>query len=698
MVVAVTADATTSNNGLYICSENDGSSASDWARVGTTYSVYGTDTDYGDGLVPAGASDGSGTGFLKEDGSWATPTGTTYTTFTSSSSGLVPAASGTSTAKFLTQAGSFVAPDTYGSGNSYAGGLMPAGTSDGSGREFLREDGIWATPTDTTYTAGTNVSIDSATNEISATDTTYTAGTNVPIDSATNEISATDTTYTAGANVSIDSATNEISATDTTYTAGTNVEIDSATNVISATIPTAAFDVLGGVKVGSGLTMTSGVLSADTQVQSSMSNMGDVTVESQIGDIKLKTGNPSVTRLDVDNAGDVSVSSKLTVTGAADVLGGMNAYGMSTFHMAPLNNEGELRFARSDAGSALRYHSLKTLSNGTAGLNYMKFCVHDNSTTTGQTDVMSLKGDGRVGILTSTPACELHVDGKARADQLEIKSESLPQLLVEPVVEAGADAQIIIRGHRNGTTGAEQAQIRLENYDSHLGSNHLLGEIQGKVTDHVANTGSMIFKTSPDGTSEVPCLTLNSSNNATFAGNVTVNGNLNGVTITPTLSLVGDYNLNSATDMNEATQQYEWVHPTNAYGSTSTNDLSHTGGTSAFIVNKNGDFQISLRLHAERGYANDQAYFFAEIRKRQTSGAYVSYHLSQSFYCDNNNSPDVNGIVLGGTIRLTLVNGEQFEVITREGYRRDPNDIHGGIPCTIANSFLRIETVTYTVS
>ena len=519
----------------------------------------------------------------------------------------------------------------------------------------------------------------------------------MPIDSATNEISATDTTYTAGANVSIDSATNEISATDTTYTAGTNVEIDSATNVISATIPTAAFDVLGGVKVGSGLTMASGVLSADTQVQSSMRNMGDVTVESQIGDIKLKTGNPSVTRLDVDNAGDVSVSSKLTVTGAADVLGGMNAYGMSTFHMAPLNNEGELRFARSDAGSALRYHSLKTLSNGTAGLNYMKFCVHDNSTTTGQTDVMSLKGDGRVGILTSTPACELHVDGKARADQLEIKSESLPQLLVEPVVEAGADAQIIIRGHRNGTTGAEQAQIRLENYDSHLGSNHLLGEIQGKVTNHVANTGSMIFKTSPDGTSEVSCLTLNSSNNATFAGNVTINGNLNGVTITPSLSLVGEYELNSTQDMNSGTRDYTWKHPTNAYGSTSTNDIAHSSGTSNFIVNQTGDFQISVRLHSTRGYADRQAFFFLEIRKKDTSGNYISYHLSQSQYVDDANSPDVNDLVLGGTTRLTLLEDEEFQIRSTAAFQRDAGD-PTGIPATISKSFLRLETVTYTVS
>ena len=61
---------------------------------------------------------------------------------------------------------------------------------------------------------GTNLSISNGV--LSATNTTYTAGTNVSI-STSNEISATDTTYTAGTNVSI-SSSNVISATDTTYT------------------------------------------------------------------------------------------------------------------------------------------------------------------------------------------------------------------------------------------------------------------------------------------------------------------------------------------------------------------------------------------------------------------------------------------------------------------------------------------------
>ena len=73
---------------------------------------------------------------------------------------------------------------------------------------------IWNNKQDTLI-AGTNIQIAADGKTVSATDTTYTAGTNVSIDS-NNVISATDTTYTAGANISID-ANNEISAVDTTY-------------------------------------------------------------------------------------------------------------------------------------------------------------------------------------------------------------------------------------------------------------------------------------------------------------------------------------------------------------------------------------------------------------------------------------------------------------------------------------------------
>ena len=63
--------------------------------------------------------------------------------------------------------------DFTGATSSVAGaaGLVPAPTT-ADPDKYLKGDGSWGTPTDTTYTAGTNVSI-SAQNVISATDTTY---------------------------------------------------------------------------------------------------------------------------------------------------------------------------------------------------------------------------------------------------------------------------------------------------------------------------------------------------------------------------------------------------------------------------------------------------------------------------------------------------------------------------------------------
>ena len=129
--------------------------------------------------------------------------------------------------------------------------------------------------TDTTYTAGQNVTIEG--NVISAVDTTYSAGDNVQISGGV--ISATDTTYTAGtgltlsgtefsadtavlqpkltagSNVQINGST--ISATDTTYSAGANVQI-SASNEISATDTT--------YSAGNGLALNGTTFSVDTSV------------------------------------------------------------------------------------------------------------------------------------------------------------------------------------------------------------------------------------------------------------------------------------------------------------------------------------------------------------------------------------------------------------------------------------------------
>ncbi len=148
---------------------------------------------------------------------------------------------------------------------------------------------------DTKYTAGTNVTI-SGSNVISATDTntTYSAGTNVTM--AGTVISATDTKYTAGANVAISGA-NVISATDTNtvYTAGANVAISGA-NVISATDTNTTYSAGAGLSLsGTSFSLPVTVVGTGTYVQS---------VEQTATGITITLGTPPNTGDTTYTAGD----------------------------------------------------------------------------------------------------------------------------------------------------------------------------------------------------------------------------------------------------------------------------------------------------------------------------------------------------------------------------------------------------------
>lgn len=158
--------------------------------------------------------------------------------------------------------------------------------------------------TDTTYTAGDNVSI-SEQNVISATDTKYTAGQNITI-SGQNVISSTDTTYTAGANVEING--NVISATDTTYTAGANVQING--NVISATDTT--------YTAGANVQINGNVISStDTNTHRPIQVEGTQCLGDNVNPLNLKGGNNvSVSA----NGGDVTISSTNTTYTAGNGL------------------------------------------------------------------------------------------------------------------------------------------------------------------------------------------------------------------------------------------------------------------------------------------------------------------------------------------------------------------------------------------
>jgi photosystem II stability/assembly factor-like uncharacterized protein len=204
------------------------------------------------------------------------------------------------------------------------------------------------------YTAGNeNITIDNTAHTISSKDTTYDAGTNISITDGTIAVSKTipdpytlpTATSTAlggvkvGTNLSITDGI--LSATDTTYDAGTNISITDGTIAVSKTIPdpytlpTATSTALGGVKVGTNLSITDGTISVPTATTTTLGVVqpdGITTYTDSVGVLHASGGDGEerllvgevITAID----SDLSIGRSIT-TGSAAMYG--VAYGDGRF-------------------------------------------------------------------------------------------------------------------------------------------------------------------------------------------------------------------------------------------------------------------------------------------------------------------------------------------------------------------------------
>ena len=137
-------------------------------------------------IVKSSITFGNGSTFLRNDGTWATPTNTTYSDMKGATSsaagthGLVPAPAAGAQTKYLRGDGTWqTPPDTNTTYNVFTGassttdgstGLVPKPVKGDQGK-YLRADGVWASPANT----DTNV-----TTTLAATTKAYIAGTTNP--------------------------------------------------------------------------------------------------------------------------------------------------------------------------------------------------------------------------------------------------------------------------------------------------------------------------------------------------------------------------------------------------------------------------------------------------------------------------------------------------------------------------------------
>jgi hypothetical protein len=136
----------------------------------------------------------------------------------------------------------------------------------------------------------------------------------------------------------------------------------------------------------------------DLHIQGSGSTRGYVGIGTTTPNSKL------------DISGSTNINGNTTITGSLNVDGSVNLN-----VMPGLNLTGKLVLGRRDLNN-VRFHEIEVNNSMTSSLNSLGFNIHNSATPTSVSRVMTLLGNGNVGIGTITPNYRLDVSGSTNID------------------------------------------------------------------------------------------------------------------------------------------------------------------------------------------------------------------------------------------------------------------------------------------
>ena len=157
-------------------------------------------------------------------------------------------------------------------------------------------------------------------------------------------------------------------------------------------------------------------------IEGGKANTTDNNFDGFVRLVVRKHGQGNIEGLRITSSGKVGIGIE-TPRGAMDLWGDGSAYPTLRLGTEIYQTEGEdIRFGRTDIGATdIRYHSITSFHDATGGANYLKFKVHDGGSSPyqSQATVLTLLGDGKVGINDTAPERTMDIRGSNCMLQLE---------------------------------------------------------------------------------------------------------------------------------------------------------------------------------------------------------------------------------------------------------------------------------------